>query len=158
MTEIKAVRPPVAYVTGMKQPLIEAGAQKILSLTEETQFVPNGIVSRSGEARTLFRSGAGHSDEHRLTTAARIDAALKQSSTDNLATNAEFLGDSLFRHAGEVTLNKVIDVEIVSFHGPVYNLHTDRNFYAANGIIAHNCRCTMVPIVDTDWAEMQAGG
>ena len=31
----------------MKQPLIEAGAQKVLSLTEETQFVPNGIVSRT---------------------------------------------------------------------------------------------------------------
>ena len=118
----------------------------------------NGIVGRSSESRTLFRSGARHSNEHRLTTASRIDAALKQSPTNNLAADAELIGDSLFRHAGEVTLNKVIDVEIVSFHGPVYNLHTARNFYAANGIIAHNCRCTMVPIVDTDWAEMQAGG
>lgn len=41
------MRPLVAYVLGMKQPLIEAGAQKILSLAEETQFVPNGIVSRT---------------------------------------------------------------------------------------------------------------
>jgi len=34
-----------------EQPLIEAGAQKILSLAEETKFAANGIVSR-----TVFRS------------------------------------------------------------------------------------------------------
>ncbi|MEI6198153.1 MAG: cupin domain-containing protein [Verrucomicrobiota bacterium] len=30
-----------------EQPLIDAGAQKILSLSEETHFAPNGIVSRT---------------------------------------------------------------------------------------------------------------
>ena len=30
-----------------EQPLIAAGSQKILSLPEETQFAPNGIVSRT---------------------------------------------------------------------------------------------------------------
>ena len=30
-----------------EQPLIDAGAQKILSLPEETHFAPNGIVSRT---------------------------------------------------------------------------------------------------------------
>ena len=30
-----------------EQPLIEAGAQKVLSLPAETQFAPNGIVSRT---------------------------------------------------------------------------------------------------------------
>ena len=34
-----------------EQPLIEAGAQKILSLADETKFADNGIVSR-----TVFRS------------------------------------------------------------------------------------------------------
>jgi quercetin dioxygenase-like cupin family protein len=35
-----------------EKPLIDAGSQKILSLAEETQFAPNGIVSR-----TLLRTG-----------------------------------------------------------------------------------------------------
>lgn len=30
-----------------EQPIIEAGAEKILSLAEETKFAPNGIVSRT---------------------------------------------------------------------------------------------------------------
>jgi quercetin dioxygenase-like cupin family protein len=47
LTCIKAARPPVVYFAGMKRPLIEVGAEKILSLTAETQFAPNGIVSRT---------------------------------------------------------------------------------------------------------------
>lgn len=34
-----------------EKPLIESGAEKVVSLGEETRFTPNGIVSR-----TLFRS------------------------------------------------------------------------------------------------------
>ncbi len=38
----------MCYAVGMaEQPLIAAGAQKILSLPAETQFAPNGIVSRT---------------------------------------------------------------------------------------------------------------
>jgi len=47
LTCIKAVRPPAGYFAGMKRPLIEVGAEKILSLPAETQFAPNGIVSRT---------------------------------------------------------------------------------------------------------------
>jgi quercetin dioxygenase-like cupin family protein len=52
LTCVKA--PPIGSCEtgGMKEkPLIEAGEQKILSLTEETKFAENGIVSR-----TVFRS------------------------------------------------------------------------------------------------------
>ena len=35
-----------------EQPIIEAGKEKILALTQETKFAPNGIVSR-----TLLRTG-----------------------------------------------------------------------------------------------------
>ena len=38
----------MCYLGGMaEQPLIDAGIQKILSLPDETQFAPNGIVSRT---------------------------------------------------------------------------------------------------------------
>jgi len=39
-----------------EKPLIELGREKILSLTAETQFAPNGIVSR-----TLFRTETSRS-------------------------------------------------------------------------------------------------
>jgi len=48
LTCVKALTALARYVGGMKeQPLIDSGREKILSLTAETQFAPNGIVSRT---------------------------------------------------------------------------------------------------------------
>lgn len=52
MTCVKASPADPCETGGVKEkPLIEAGAEKILSLAEETKFAENGIVSR-----TVFRS------------------------------------------------------------------------------------------------------
>jgi hypothetical protein len=129
-----------------------------LQLSSGSSHAANGIMSGSGESGTLLGSSGGHAVVHSLTTASRLDALLKQSPANNLSANAEVFGDRLFRRAGTVTVNEIDNVDVVSFHGPVFNLHTSSGFYSANGIIAHNCRCTRVPIVDTDWEGMQAGG
>jgi quercetin dioxygenase-like cupin family protein len=47
LTCIKAARLGEVYPLSMKQPLIDAGTQKVLSLAKETQFASNGIVSRT---------------------------------------------------------------------------------------------------------------
>jgi len=48
LTHVKAVRAPTLYLVGMnEQPLIESGSEKVVSLPTETQFAPNGIVSRT---------------------------------------------------------------------------------------------------------------
>lgn len=48
MTHVKAVAPFHAYLVRMNErPLIDSTREKILSLAEETQFAPNGIVSRT---------------------------------------------------------------------------------------------------------------
>lgn len=39
------------------------------------------------------------------------------------------------------------------YSGHVYNLETDSGWYDANGIITHNCRCTMVPVLELGDAE-----
>jgi len=48
LTCVKAVSIFTRYSAGMNErPLIEAGTEKVISLTEETRFAPNGIVSRT---------------------------------------------------------------------------------------------------------------
>lgn len=37
------------------------------------------------------------------------------------------------------------------FSGHVYNLETVSNWYVANGIVTHNCRCVAVPVLD--WGD-----
>lgn len=42
---------------------------------------------------------------------------------------------------------RVIDKSFRNFSGHVYNLETSNNWFYANGIISHNCRCYAVPLV-----------
>jgi quercetin dioxygenase-like cupin family protein len=53
LTGVKAPLARRGYLARMiEQPLIDVGAETVLSLADETRFAPNGIVSR-----TLFRTG-----------------------------------------------------------------------------------------------------
>lgn len=54
-------------------------------------------------------------------------------------------------HSGKVLPNKVVRIRRVPFTGHVYNLETVEGWYSANGIIAHNCRCTTVPVLSPTW-------
>src|SRR6185437_13738306 len=53
----------------------------------------------------------------------------------------------------------IVWMQTQPFSGQVYNLETEDGWYAANGIISHNCRCSLSPWVDetkpfnpNDWA------
>lgn len=45
--------------------------------------------------------------------------------------------------AGEVSLDEIVRIERFEARCHVYNLETEGGWYAANGIITHNCRCTV---------------
>jgi quercetin dioxygenase-like cupin family protein len=48
LTHVKSTGPPHRYLEGMNErPLIDAEREKILSLSAEAQYAPNGIVSRT---------------------------------------------------------------------------------------------------------------
>ena len=51
---------------------------------------------------------------------------------------------ALASHVAFVKVEKVIAGE--QFAGHVYNLETDGGWYVANSIIAHNCRCDVLPV------------
>jgi Phage minor capsid protein 2 len=50
--------------------------------------------------------------------------------------------------AGVVALDQVVKIERRQFSGHVYNLQTADGWYAASGIIVHNCRCFIMPLGD----------
>lgn len=44
--------------------------------------------------------------------------------------------------AGEVTTDQIVGIRRIEWSGHVFNLETEDGWYAAAGIITHNCRCT----------------
>ena len=64
------------------------------------------------------------------------------------AVDSKLAGELLDRFPGEVVLDPIVGIRRFPFSGHVYNLQTVSGWYIANGIIAHNCRCAIAPVVD----------
>jgi len=53
--------------------------------------------------------------------------------------------DLLLRIAGQVELDRVVELRRVEWGGHVYNLTSAEGWYSANGIIVSNCDCVHIP-------------
>lgn len=61
--------------------------------------------------------------------------------------------------SGKVEFLDVAHVQVDSFSGHVYNLHTQSGWYLANGIITHNCAHRLLPYIwDQKTAEERQAG
>ena len=117
-------------------------------------LTPDGIVRGGGKSLSFIGAGLGHAEVHGFTSVALNDPVSVQGVVDRGSARTEVASKRLYRHPGVVTVNKVVGVNVVSFHGPVYNLHTESNHYTANGIISQNCRCFLNFVLDVQ--EMPA--
>lgn len=76
------------------------------------------------------------------------NAASLQFTMQDGHSDAAALLDILQGEAGLVEIDRVIEIERISFSGHVYNLQTAMGWYVAEGIVTHNCTCVSVPEVD----------
>jgi hypothetical protein len=60
-----------------------------------------------------------------------------------VVAESETTRKALDRLAGEVALDEVVEVGRREFRGHVYNLELRDHWYLSNGIVAHNCGCTL---------------
>lgn len=78
------------------------------------------------------------------------DTVVNQALSESPTIDADFISKGLFGLSGLVSLQEVIKVGNVNFSGHVYNLQTNSGLYVADGIITHNCRCWLQPIVSEE--------
>jgi SPP1 gp7 family putative phage head morphogenesis protein len=62
--------------------------------------------------------------------------------------DADERSDLLEGLAGIQKFARVRSVNRLAFHGWVFNLETATGWYAIDGILAHNCRCISIPIIE----------
>lgn len=112
---------------------------------------PCGGVRRCASCLSLFRSHPAHGDNVGFALPPGLHAGFEQQPTNDRAGDSEPVGNGEFGLPGNVALHQVVGVDSQSFHGFVYNLQTDSEDYVANGVVVHNCRCSV-----TAWREAWA--
>lgn len=81
------------------------------------------------------------------------NSVARKNSSDWLVSNAEDLADLCNGYTfNGPELDDVLNVSVREFNGHVYNLENENNWYVSNGIIAHNCRSTVIPAVKPEFS------
>lgn len=79
--------------------------------------------------------------------ASHFDAETLEASEDDARLDADQFRDLLDGFSATVFRDRVVGVDVQPFHGTVYNLQTSSGAYVANGIVTHNCRCTILAVL-----------
>jgi len=95
------------------------------------------------ERHALLWTQAQHAKAIRLAQTAWLDAGGKKSSAHPAPSDVEGFAQRLLRRTSQIQAHKIIDVHVQSFSNHVFNLETAVGAYIAQGLVTHNCRCTM---------------
>lgn len=83
---------------------------------------------------------------------------LNQQAVNHLVGDSESASERAARLTGLIEFDKVWEIRKREFSGHVYNLQTAKGWYIANGIITHNCRCTMIPVIPSIPTRAETAG
>ncbi len=112
--------------------------------------VPAGIPSSRAltlnSARGLFDNLP--LDRFGLALCSQDNALFEKLSSHGMSDDCGLFGYLVNAHASHVAVDPVIDVIEDFFSGHVYDFQSDSGLLSADGIIAHNCRCTVIALTE----------
>lgn len=120
-------------------------------LLQANRSPTSGDVRRSSLGGSLFRGHGSPLEPFSFRSPTLLKPTRVETFDDGPTGYPEALRQSIDRHSFVVQPDKIVDVDCYSFTGHVYNLETIDNWYSANGIIVHNCRCHLVPVLKPGW-------
>jgi hypothetical protein len=139
-------------------------AQSLLLLGRAEELfwlVADCLVSFGRKAKPLFRACLGHAKAHRLAPAAGLDPGVGEAGSYHGPASSQLFGDGFDRMpaakksdaglgklatraaVGAWFSDRVIDIRHIDYQGFVYNAETRQGYYICNGIVNHNCRCSL---------------
>ena len=114
----------------------------------------NGLVSLGRIGGTDRGGSLGHADAHGLASISNCQSGPHPGLAEGAAVASEHLGQI---HAALTSLISTVKVQKLirgeQWAGHVFNLQTDGGWYLANSIVAHNCRCDLLPVLTDETEE-----
>jgi hypothetical protein len=101
----------------------------------------DGCMSGIRQPSPFFRSRLGHPQIHGIASSPRCDSHLDQTIYNKMTGDTKNLGHMLNRFSGLIDLAEIVEINILSYHGYVYDCQTLSTLYIGNGLISSNCRC-----------------
>ena len=95
-----------------------------------------------------FRRWPAATNVRSILDAARFDSVIAQQSEEEATADSALFEKLAHDCAGDVLLDKVTGVRDFTFRGHVYDFQTENGLISANGIITHNCRCTVISLTE----------
>jgi hypothetical protein len=112
-----------------------------------------GSMSGSRQCLALGGGSATHASELLLASVPDLAPGLRNETLYGTWRDIELIGNTANANAVVISGNDQVDVVWVGrepFSNHVYNFETENGTYWANGILTHNCRSTIVAVIDPD--------
>lgn len=75
-----------------------------------------------------------------------VDAAHAEQAADRLASGSRVFRQLIATGSGKVAVDDVVSVRKYEWAGHVFDFETETGMLFAGGILAHNCRCSVIPM------------
>lgn len=87
-------------------------------------------------------------DRFGLALCSQDNALFEELSSHGVSDDSGLFGYLVDAHASHVAVDPVVDVVEDFFSGHVYDFQSDSGLLSADGIITHNCRCTVIALTE----------
>ena len=120
------------------------------------------LVSFCNKFFSVLWFGSLHSFKHGFRLTSYANFVLSKKSINNSPGDIVDISKLLYGYTGQIEIDNVVDIKVSNYFGHVYNLHTENNIYLVNniphtenksnykGVIAHNCRCNNLLIIQDE--------
>ncbi len=121
----------------------------------DSRFPQVAVDDGSGYSGAVGNREDGFTGQIGRNDIGHVDASASRQPSPLQFTNERRTADSdngrrlLAGLAGEVQLDRLVHVRRRGFSAHVFNLVTNSGWYLANGIITHNCGCSVEPLTDS---------
>lgn len=122
------------------------GQSALDAFRDALSAAPDRVMGGAGIGRSLDRCESSMSDRLSRAVTSRFNSMFYQNPSYHAAADAMLLGKFLFRYAGLIESEQIVNIRDFRYSGHVYDLQSAKyGLYICNGIITHNCQCLPTP-------------